>query len=209
MGFREHVMGIPWVYEQFQSGIVKPEFKNWLADEVIRPAPKARVLDIGCGPADILARLGDVTYLGIDHNPKYIEAARARYGSRGEFHCLDVTDSRLTTLGKFDIVLLLSVLHHLTDSEIYTMLQQAAATLKPNGQVITVDPAVEPGQHPIARLLARLDRGRHVRASHRYRELVSHHFTPVEVIVRHDLLRVPYTNTVITATPRSVASAVG
>ena len=208
MGFRERVMGIPWVYRNFSSGIGKTESSAWFANEVIRASPTARILDVGCGPADVLAQLGNVTYLGIDHNPKYIEAARARYGSRGEFHCWDVTDPRLATLGKFDIVLLLSVLHHLADSEIHTMLQHVAATLKPNGRVITVDPAVEPGQHPIARLLARLDRGRHVRASHRYRDLVSHHFTPVDVIVRHDLLRVPYTNTVIIATPRSIARTV-
>jgi SAM-dependent methyltransferase len=203
MGFRERVMGIPWVYESFGTGIGKPESGVWFANEIIRAAPKARVLDVGCGPADVVSRLGDVSYLGIDHNPKYIETARARFGSRAEFHCWDVTDMRLTALGKFDIVLMLGVLHHLTDGEIHTMLQHASTTLKPTGRLITFDCAVDRGQHPIARILARLDRGRYARTTDRYRELISEHFTPVEVVVRHDLLRVPYTHTIITAIPNT------
>ena len=203
MGFRERVMGIPWVYKYFSSGIGKPESGAWFANEIIRAAPKARILDVGCGPADVVSRLGDVSYLGIDHNPKYIETARARFGSRAEFHCWDVTDTRLTALGKFDIVLMLGVLHHLTDGEIHTMLQHASTTLKPGGRLITFDCAVDRGQHPIARILARLDRGRYARTTDRYRELISKHLTPVEVVVRHDLLRVPYTHTIITAIPNT------
>ncbi|NCZ87184.1 MAG: class I SAM-dependent methyltransferase, partial [Actinobacteria bacterium] len=111
MGFRERVMGIPWVYKYFSSGISRPESGAWFANEIIRAAPKARILDVGCGPADVVSRLGDVNYLGIDHNPKYIETARTRFGSRAEFHCWDVTDTRLTALGEFDIVLMLGVLH--------------------------------------------------------------------------------------------------
>ena len=203
MGFRERVMGIPWVYESFGTGIGKPESGVWFANEIIRAAPKARILDVGCGPADVVSSLGDVSYLGIDHNPKYLEAARARFGSRAEFHCWDVTDTRLTALGKFDIVLMLGVLHHLTDGEIHTMLQHASTTLKPTGRLITFDCAVDRGQHPIARILARLDRGRYARTTDRYRELISKHLTPVEVVVRHDLLRVPYTHTIITAIPNT------
>ena len=203
MGFRERLMEIPWVYENFQAGIKKPEFAGWFANEVIRAAPNSRILDVGCGPADVVSRLGDVCYLGIDHNPKYIEVARARFGSRAEFHCWDVTDTRLTSLGKFDIVLLLAVMHHLADDEIHTMLRHISLTLKPNGRLITFDCAVEYGQHPVARALARLDRGRYARSTDRYRELVSKGFTPVEVIVRHDLLRVPSTHAIITAVPRA------
>jgi hypothetical protein len=110
-----------------------------------------------------------------------------------------VTDTRLTALGKFDIELLMGVLSHLIDSGIHTMLQHASSTLKPDGRLITFDCAVNRGRHPIARILARLDRGRYTRTADLYRELFSNDFTPVEVVVRHDLLRVPHTNTIITA----------
>ena len=123
MGFRERVMRIPWVYKYFILGISKPESGAWFANEIIRAAPKARILDVGCGPADMVSRLGEVSCLGIDHDPKHIESAHARFGPRAEFRCCDATDTRLTALGKFDIVLMLGVLHHLTDCEIRTMLQ--------------------------------------------------------------------------------------
>jgi ubiquinone/menaquinone biosynthesis C-methylase UbiE len=43
----------------------------------------ARVLDIGCGPGTLIPFLGDHLggYVGIDHNPRYIERARGRFRS--------------------------------------------------------------------------------------------------------------------------------
>ena len=35
-----------------------------------------RVLDLGCGPGDILSALPDCEYVGIDVEERYIEAAR-------------------------------------------------------------------------------------------------------------------------------------
>lgn len=207
MGLFERVMGIPRVYENFQAAIWRSGERGWLADSVIRATSGVRILGIGCGPAEVLSHLGDVKYVGIDHNLDYIAVARAQFGSYAEFHCWDVTDNRIMSLGKFDIVLLLGVLHHITDSEIQTMLHHVAATLKPDGRVITFDCAIDPEQHPIARLLARLDRGRYARATTRYLELISPHFTPIDVIVRHDQLRVPYTTATIVARPRNRGSA--
>jgi SAM-dependent methyltransferase len=106
------------------------------------------------------------------------------------------------TLGKFDVILINAVLHHLTDAEIGAMLKHATTILKPAGRLVTIDPTIDAGQHPIARLLARLDRGRHVRTTDRYRELVSRHFAPVQVIVRHDLLRIPFTQCIMTSEHR-------
>ena len=201
MGFRESLMGIPSVYRNFGSVLGRPNSREWFARDVIRAKPGDRVLDIGCGPADVVSQLEDVQYVGLDHNPKYIETARSRYRSRAEFHCWDVTDQRVKELGKFDIVLLLGVLHHLTDEEIQLMLRHASQALKPEGRLITFDCSLEVGQHQIARLLARIDRGRYARSANGYRNLVSQHVRPQEVLVRHDLLRVPYTHAIITSVP--------
>lgn len=198
MGFRELIWGQSWVYRLSQFVVWRKQSLNWFVSDIIKPAEGIRILDVGCGPADIVAYLDSVTYTGLDHNQKYIKKAKARWGLRANFLCLDVTDERVKTLGKFDIVLISAVLHHLTDHEINFMLRHAAMTLKPDGRLVTIDPTIEVGQHPIARWLAHLDRGRHVRTTDRYIELIQRHFTPLEIIVRHDLLRIPYTQCIMT-----------
>ncbi len=201
MGLRTQLLELTKVYELLQHGISKQATQDWISKEVIRAKPGDRVLDIGCGPANVLSQLRDVSYVGLDHNPKYIETARKRYGSRAQFHCWDVTDERVNGLGRFDIVLLLGVLHHLTDDQTELMLRHASQALKPNGRLISIDCAIEVGQHPIARLLARIDRGRYARSANGYQDLTAPHLRPLEVLVRHDLLRVPYTHAIITSVP--------
>lgn len=118
--------------------------------------------------------------------------------------CLDVADERVQNLGEFDVILISAVLHHLTDDEIGSMLKHASTILKPDGRLVSIDPTIDDGQHPLARLIARLDRGRYVRTTDRYRELVQRQFTPVEIIIRHDLLRIPYTQCIMSFKQREL-----
>jgi SAM-dependent methyltransferase len=201
MGLRTRFLESTKMYELLQHGVSRHGSQDFIAKEVIRAKAGDRVLDIGCGPADIVSQLRDVTYVGLDHNPKYIESARNRYGSRAQFYCWDVTNERVKEFGKFDIILLLGVLHHLADDEIKLMLRHVSQTLTLNGRLITFDPAIEVGQHPIARFLARIDRGRYARSSTGYRDLVAQHLRTRDVQVRHDLLKVPYTHAIITSVP--------
>jgi len=130
--------------------------------------------------------------------------AQARHGHRARFLCLDVADERVQNLGEFDVILISAVLHHLTDDEIGSMLKHASTILKPDGRLVSIDPTIDDGQHPLARLIARLDRGRYVRTTDRYRELVQRQFTPVEIIIRHDLLRIPYTQCIMSFKQREL-----
>jgi len=47
--------------------------------------PGDKVIDIGCGSAEVLRYLPDVDYIGIDINPDYIAFARRTYGNKGTF----------------------------------------------------------------------------------------------------------------------------
>lgn len=55
------------------------------ADKYLRPEPGYSILDIGCGPGDILQYLPSINYVGFDINRKCIEAARRRFGDKGTF----------------------------------------------------------------------------------------------------------------------------
>lgn len=189
-------MEFPSVYKWFQLGIARPDTRGWLSREIIRAQKGERILDVGCGVSSILDELPEVSYIGVDHNPDYIDKARARYGNRAEFHLLDVNDTNLQIFGKFDTVLLLGVLHHLSDVEVKQLMASISLVLEIHGSIIAIDPAFENNQHSVARLLARLDRGRYVRQADHYSRLFRPTFNVEEAVIRRDLLRLPYTHVV-------------
>lgn len=202
MGLRSRLLEIPIVYEVLQNGLTRPQTLNWLVDEVLEVSPGLRVLDVGCGPAGILSRLPEVDYVGIDHNRKYIEKARSVFGSRGRFEVLDVNDPSFKDLGMFDLVMLIGVLHHLTDAESHQLMRSLSMCLSSGGRLVTFDCGLVDGQHPIARFLSKVDRGRYSRTPKGYRSLIEPYFVIEQGIARHDLLRVPYTHVIFRARAR-------
>lgn len=199
MEFRTRIMRIPVVYNLFAHGVSRADLYPWLAESVINAKDGQSVLDVGCGTAKILKYLPSVHYVGIDHNPDYIEASNKAYGLRGEFIVGDVNDDQVRERGKFDRILLLGVLHHLSDDEVTRLVSQLVRSLKVGGHLTTFDNAIVTGQHPLARLLVKLDRGRYVRSPSEYRRLLETAFKIDEETVRHDLLRVPYTHVIFRA----------
>jgi 2-polyprenyl-3-methyl-5-hydroxy-6-metoxy-1,4-benzoquinol methylase len=132
--------------------------------EYIRPAPGMRILDLGCGTAEILGALPpDVMYVGYDMSPEYIEAAEKRFGGRGIFHCRPLEQAEVATIEHFDLVMGLGVLHHLDDPSARNFMRIAMSALRPGGRVFTLDPCFTREQNPIARFLVSKDRGQNVR----------------------------------------------
>jgi SAM-dependent methyltransferase len=160
--------------------------------EYIRPRPGDRILDLGCGVADVLRALPPVDYLGIDANPGYIHAAGRRHGRRGRFVCARIGEAPVDTPASWDLVLGLGVLHHLEDDEALAFLGLAARALRPGGRLVTHDGCFVAGQSRLARLLLSWDRGRNVRTAEGYLTLAKRIFREVTLHVRHDMLRIPY-----------------
>jgi SAM-dependent methyltransferase len=188
------VLGVAAIYSGLQRALGVERLYRRIAEDYLRLRPGDRLLDIGCGPASILDVLPrDVSYAGFDPSPDYIEAARRRYGTRGEFWATRVSDAAVAELPPFDVVLAFSVLHHLDDGEAAALVDLAWRALKPGGRLVTYDPCFVAGQHPIARYLIRRDRGRHVRTPEGYRSLARRRFEAVEGTTLEGHLRVPYT----------------
>jgi SAM-dependent methyltransferase len=189
-------------YELFQSALGARASRRRLVQDFIRPRPGDRILDAGCGPADVLDALPtDVSYVGFDASDGYIRDATTRWGSRGRFFAADAGDALpADLLGQFDTVLGIGLLHHLDDSEVGRFCEQVPGWLDGSGTFVTLDAVFHPGQHPIARWLARNDRGEHVRTPARYLELVTPHFDDVESWLLTSPLRVPYSQFIMRAT---------
>ena len=161
----------------------------------IRPSPGDFVVDLGCGPGDILDYLPKVRYLGLDSNRAYIEAASSRYGDRGEFR---VSSVNLADLPEFceqvDIVMANGVIHHLDDQEAARLFALAWSLLKAGGRLVTIDPVRYPEQGRIRRWLVSQDRGQYVRSPEGYLALARSQFLHVAPRLDDHMLRFPYSH---------------
>jgi SAM-dependent methyltransferase len=176
--------------------------------DYLRVLPGERVLDVGCGPADVLAHLDpSVRYTGVDLSPRYIDAARRRFGGRGEFYLESVRDTTVREPGSFDLVMANGLIHHLDDEEARRLLETAREALKPTGRFVSLDGCFVAGQGRLARWLVSRDRGRFVRHRDDYLRLAREVFPSVTWDVRHDLTRVPYTHLIMTCRPAARAAA--
>jgi SAM-dependent methyltransferase len=103
----------------------------------IGPVSGLRVLDLGCGNAEIgreLCSAGAARYLGIDGSARMIEAARRKLeGTTGEAVLCDIEDLA-EPAGSFDLVLSRMALHYVAD--LGGVLRACRACLAPGGRVV-------------------------------------------------------------------------
>ena len=150
------------------------------------------VIDVGCGPAYYFARLPRVRYYGFDTSPRYIEHARQRWGSdQAEFRCEIFGEEHLSQIPPADAVLLLGLLHHLSDEASRHLLRVAARALAPGGRVIAVDPTLYPSQNRISRWMSENDRGEYVRTPEQFVALARETFGTVGGEIVDDATRIP------------------
>jgi len=192
------VLGLPAVYRFFWRLIGGKSSSRIYLAEYVKPVPGEKILDLGCGPANVLNYLPEVNYTGLDISPEYIRSAKQRFGSRGRFLCGDVGLAPIAKeSGTFDLVLATGVIHHLNDAQAARLFDLARRALRPAGRLITFDGCYVPRQSRVARWLLAGDRGKFVRRQEDYLRLASACFTKVEPHLRHDLLRVPYTHLIL------------
>jgi SAM-dependent methyltransferase len=164
----------PWVYLLWQAPFAKKKFSP--VHRHLDRLPVRRVLDVGCGPGTNASRFQQAEYVGIDINEKYLEVGRARH--TGQFVQADLSTADLSHLGRFDTILVNSFLHHLPDDALDNVLQRLVVLLEPGGRVHILE-LVLPEKMNLARLMARLDRGRYPRSIESWQTRFERHFEPV------------------------------
>jgi len=193
------LLGLPWVYQMFFNMVGGPRRSRILVREYIQPRPGSRILEIGCGPGTIVPFLPPSEYVGFDMSPGYIELARRRYPEQ-TFICERVSQYTLPQQSYFDFVLALGIVHHLEDSEALQLFRIAHDALRPGGKLVTLDGVFIKEQSAAAKYLLARDRGRFVRSREAYEQIASQAFARVKVNIRHDMLRIPYTEIVLECT---------
>jgi len=187
------ILSHPVIYSAFQTLMGAHSLREHFVQKYVQPTPEMKILDLGCGPADILAHLTGVDYCGFDISESYIRQAKARFGDQGTFYCKQLQMEDVPNLPKFDTFIAIGLLHHLTDDEAAGVMQIALKLLKEEGKLLTVDPCLVPIQNKIARLLINYDRGRNVRDQRSYESLAKQLFTRSHSEIRHQSW-IPYTH---------------
>ncbi len=190
------ILSAPWVYSTYRALMTGTREHEVFASEYVRAEPGHKILDVGCGPADLLADLPEgVDYTGFDMSAAYIAQATRRFGKRGKFLCHKVDREVIAELGanSFDRVLAHGLLHHLPDEDVVEFFELARLALKPGGQLVTLDGCFVAGQSKVAKYLLEKDRGRFVRDEPGYRRLAEQVFPKVDTSIRDDMYRIPYT----------------
>ena len=206
VNLRELILSKPQIYSFFQWVISRKGGNEEIISNFLEPYEGMRILDIGSGVSTILKKLPKCTYVGIDHNEKYILRSRIEHGDKGTFLCADISEVRNLVNFKFDRIVILGVLHHLSDGQVTHLLNECADLLNEKGLIFTLDCAFTPNQNPIAKCLAALDRGQFVRQPEQYGQLICDQLKITKMEVTEGMLRVPYTHVVFQITNQTDAN---
>lgn len=154
----DRILSHPAVYRAWQAPLVKQKLAPFLANSSI--GPNDRIIDVGCGPGTNAGIFEPKGYVGVDLSPEYVDSARDRYPEH-QFEVWDITKPG-PDLGTFDLALINSVFHHLSDAETVTVLTTLPGFLRNDSPIHIID-LVLPPDRSLARTLAKLDRGEYPR----------------------------------------------
>lgn len=190
---------LPAFYKGLMSLLGSDTAIKRYVDEMLRPEPGTKMLDVGCGPASVLAYLPAINYTGIDLNRPHIEFATQRYGQRGRFIVGHAAEELRQEAASFDLINVSALLHHLDDNECEKLFQSLKPLLKPSGRIVTIDNVWLPNQRLAVKIINRMDSGLNIRTPDGYARLLEKNGFHVETTIFNDLLRVPYDHICMTA----------
>ena len=182
----------PLVYRIIQYIMSGTSFRNSIIKKNIKKS-NLKILDIGCGPAQILEQIPRCDYYGYDIDQRSIQYAKKKYRQKNyHFYCKKFNKTEIKKLPKFDFVIFFGILHHLSNKEADKMLTLCKRTMKKNSKLLTEDPILVEKQNIIAKFLIEKDRGINVRQKKEYINLLKKHFKKIKNKVTHQFF-IPYT----------------
>ena len=194
-------------YAVLQRALGAQRVQKALIERFLQFEPGMRILDVGAGTGTLHAVLPECQYTALEPNRTYVVRMREELVGPGITVIQGTTSDIPDIPGEFDRVVMMALLHHLDDVTAMDAFSAAASLLAPGGRVVTMDNCFHRGQSPIARWLAKMDRGANVREVAEYAALATPAFADVRSSLSTGLLRVPYSHVWVTASgPRPTAT---
>tara|TARA_B100000780_G_C20985065_1_gene393781 strand:+ start:222 stop:812 length:591 start_codon:yes stop_codon:yes gene_type:complete len=184
------VLNFPILYKLSQKIFLADNFRKKILKKLITNED-LNILDIGCGPGNMVKYLSFNKYFGFDSDQKYIDYASKKY-KKCNFFCEIFSETSVQKIDKIDTVILFGLLHHISNKETLELFKNIKLSLKKNFKIIILDPVFENGQNPIAKFLIQNDRGKFVRTSDEYSKLFKKSNLNASYNIYHQKI-VPYT----------------
>lgn len=163
-GFLEH----SWLFNLTQ--LVLDPGKSTHIRKFIDKLDFRSVIDLGCGTGNWVW-VGRDRYLGIDTSPSFIAACKKRYADDPTKEFIQADASTLTLPEKYDLTILISVLHHISDEET----NQLVAWVAKNSCYFFILDLYPMKWNPISRWLYSMDRGNFIREPEAQKSLIMNH----------------------------------
>lgn len=197
------ILSVPWFYNFIQW--IFFDLKSKIRTENLsRTNDDDIIYDIGCGTGVSLEYLNrNSTYFGFDISMKYINEAKAKFKSRPNtnFFGYEFNSENTRDLPKCDLVIMIGVMHHISDGELKKIFSNIKKKMKPNSHLLTVDPVFLDSQETISKFLISQDRGKAVRHRNAYENLIKEFFDITVSEVMHQTFP-PYDRLIIKARAR-------
>jgi ubiquinone/menaquinone biosynthesis C-methylase UbiE len=163
----------PWVYDRIQTFAGQKQSVERMS-RYTAAIPAETVVDVG-GGTGAWRRLWSAgcRYICLDIEMPKLKGFRSKVPDGFAVHS-DATRMPIAT-GSADVVMCMAVMHHLTDSMLDQVLEEALRVLRIGGQLILLDPVLN-RERRLGRILWRLDRGSHPRTAEQLREMLEARF---------------------------------
>lgn len=127
--------------------------------EIVPTTPR-RVLDLGCGDGEVIARVLDArpgtTGLACDFSAEMLERARRRFADEPRVDVVehDLDDPLPDEWGSFDLIVSAFAIHHLVDARKRALYAEVFAALEPGGMFCNLEHVASPTPELHAAFLA-------------------------------------------------------
>ena len=158
------------VYKIAQFIFNEKKSKQFMLDNYVLPqGPNFNMLDIGCGPGNLLEFMpNNFNYIGFDVNENYILTAQAKNIARQNTTFIlgfteDMFDNAKLPDSSMDIAIVNGVFHHVTDAIASEMLDLAGKKLKKGGRMLVIEPSWFSNQSAFRKWVMSKDRGKNIK----------------------------------------------